>query len=70
MRSFTVEYRPTKRDKDRPWVILMGAHPKPVSVARVATEQEARDGARHLTLTIAANRAASLMDGYGSDEKP
>ena len=38
---FTVEYRPVKRPKDRPWAVLMAAHPKPMVVARRADEDQA-----------------------------
>ena len=57
--TFTVEHRPTKRTKDRPWVILMAAHPKPISVARVATEDEARDAAQRMGLILSENREAN-----------
>lgn len=61
---FLVEYRPTKRDPKRPFVILMDAHPKPVTIARVESEAEAKDKAHRLGLQLAANRAASLLDGF------
>lgn len=48
MSRFYVEYRPTKRDKQRPWVILMDASPKPLVVARVESEAEAKDRAGRL----------------------
>ena len=40
--KFTVEYRPVKRPSDRPWAVLMAAHPKPMVVARRADEDQAR----------------------------
>jgi hypothetical protein len=41
MNKYTVEYRPVKRPKDKPWAVLMAAHPKSMVVARRERQDEA-----------------------------
>jgi hypothetical protein len=43
--TYLIGYRPSKKEPKRPWVVLIDAHPKPLTAARYDSQDEAWDGA-------------------------